>query len=563
MSIKVRFAFQDFANILQQEPQGTTASVLLLTGKSTMDSPNQDAPIVYMERLPSSQERYYQQQQQANYHYQLQNQQQQQRDESYHDKYRVSSPTSVSFKDPEPHPEDDDEGDSKYMTPQELMRRQKYSLKELIDCLNHKDNPASLPEDLHRRVLDFRLAQQKRLQKNGPTHKWGIYGMYVHLSNIKTDLEWAEDAAYRRQHNLPYLAWSDFDEAQTKGLHNKPWFNIVLIVVCTIMMVVEFYFNDWKIEPLDENPLIGPSAETLVDLGALDTPKIVDEGEWWRLISPVVLHAGLIHWFINILALWFFGRAFEQAHGLVNSLIVFFVPAVGGNILSAIFLPQYISVGASGGIFGFIGGCLADIMVNWRLLFLKDCGEEDDSLPWKRNVGAFIFIVIEVAINIVLGLTPYIDNFIHLGGLVYGICCGYAVIEYTAVNFFGIEPSFWTKVRIYSFRFFGLIVSIVCIVVTCAWLATYEMGDNPCPNCRYFNCIETSLWHCDDCNVVTADLYKNQDASNPIYTRVDLLCPNKVIETINVTENAITERDEIRDELPEYCRSFCAEVFIN
>ena len=50
VSIKVRFAFQDFANILQQEPQGTTASVLLLTGKSTMDSPNQDAPIVYMER---------------------------------------------------------------------------------------------------------------------------------------------------------------------------------------------------------------------------------------------------------------------------------------------------------------------------------------------------------------------------------------------------------------------------------------------------------------------------------------------------------------------------------
>jgi hypothetical protein len=126
--------------------------------------------------------------------------------------------------------------------------------------------------------------------------------------------------------------------------------------------------------------------------------------------------------------------------------------------------------------------------------------------------GAFFWIVLEVAINIILGLTPYIDNFIHLGGLVYGICCGWSTIEYTAVNFFGYDATFWTKARLYAFRFLGLIISVVCIIVTSAWLATFQVGDNPCPKCRYFNCVETKWWHCNDCDVVTADLYRTDTA---------------------------------------------------
>ena len=49
-----------------------------------------------------------------------------------------------------------------------------------------------------------------------------------------------------------------------------------------------------------------------------------------------------------MLALWFVGSAVEWSHGFFPALIIFVVPAIGGTILSAIFLPQYISVGASG-----------------------------------------------------------------------------------------------------------------------------------------------------------------------------------------------------------------------
>jgi len=70
-------------------------------------------------------------------------------------------------------------------------------------------------------------------------------------------------------------------------------------------------------------------------------------------------YIGLIHFFLNMFALWFVGKAIEQIHGFFPAVVQFVVSAVGGTILSAIFLPEYITVGASGGIFGLIGGCIA------------------------------------------------------------------------------------------------------------------------------------------------------------------------------------------------------------
>lgn len=62
--------------------------------------------------------------------------------------------------------------------------------------------------------------------------------------------------------------------------------------------------------------------------------------------------AGLVHYVINMLALRFVGAAVEMSHGWFAAFIIFTLSAVGGTILSAIFLPDAISVGASGGIFG-------------------------------------------------------------------------------------------------------------------------------------------------------------------------------------------------------------------
>jgi len=288
-------------------------------------------------------------------------------------------------------------------TQQQETPQRRYSITELVRTLgNHDDTITGLPPELERRTLDFRLAQRKRRTKYGSMRHLGVYGLYQHLSSVRIDLEWAEDAAWRRQHGEPYMAWTDFDDARLKGIANRPWFTYFFIFICTIMLIVEFGVNGWKIEPIDVNLMIGPSAETLIKVGARDTELIVNEGQWFRLFSPLVLHAGIIHYLINMLALWFIGKAVEQSHGIANTIVLFMVPGVGANVLSAIFLPEYISVGASGAIFGLIGACVADLGVNWKILFIQN-GEETEKEVWRRNVAALIILVVEITVNIVSG----------------------------------------------------------------------------------------------------------------------------------------------------------------
>lgn len=277
----------------------------------------------------------------------------------------------------------------------------KYSVAELVRTLGNDSRTATenLSPELERRVLDFRLAQQKRRDKYGVPKPWGVFGMYEHLAYVRVDLEWAEDAAWRRQHGEPYLTWTDFDDARLKSIR-RPWFTYGIILVCTIMLIVEFAVNGWKIEPMSVNPMAGPSRDTLIKVGARDSQLIVVANQWFRLFTPLVLHAGIIHYVINMLAVWFIGAAVEQCHGMVNTVAMFVIPGVGGNILSAIFLPQYISVGASGGIFGLTGGCIADIGLNWHLLFIKN-GDETDKQVWRRNFLAVTCLVVEIVTNIV------------------------------------------------------------------------------------------------------------------------------------------------------------------
>ena len=318
-----------------------------------------------------------------------------------------------------PNHNDDDETDD-HTTDQDMtkqVRHRHYSLTELVACLHYQNNNASspppdeeIPPELVRRVMDFRLAQQKRRQLYGrnQTATWGIYGVYQHLHTVRTDLEWAEDAAWRRQHHQPYCSWTDFQAAQQQRSKRHLYVTYSLMVLCSIMMMVEFAVNEWQLESLSVNPLIGPSAETLVKLGALDTDKIVQDGQWFRLVSPLILHAGIVHYALNVGAMYVFGGALEQAHGWKNCLWLFVLPAVGGNVLSALFLPQYISVGASGGIFGWMGACLADIMVHWNLICLPSFDETATSQTTttrRRHVWALIWMVVEVAVNVVIGLT--------------------------------------------------------------------------------------------------------------------------------------------------------------
>eukprot|EP00591_Stephanopyxis_turris_P007374 CAMPEP_0195507798 /NCGR_PEP_ID=MMETSP0794_2-20130614/1168_1 /TAXON_ID=515487 /ORGANISM="Stephanopyxis turris, Strain CCMP 815" /LENGTH=447 /DNA_ID=CAMNT_0040634591 /DNA_START=194 /DNA_END=1534 /DNA_ORIENTATION=+ len=375
-----------------------------------------------------------------------------------------------------------------------LMDQEEDSMMRLLaGQLNREWRRTSLQSSaLERRLRDFQFAQNKRRESYGNERPWGILGLYDHLASIRIDLEWAEDAAWRRENLEPYLSWVDFESTRQNGF-NRPFFTYMLLFVCTAMLLASFAVNGWRIESFKTNPMIGPSAQTLLDLGAKSTPLIVEQNEWYRLFTPMFLHAGLIHYFINMLALWFIGSAVEQSHGFLAAAIIFTIPAVGGNILSALFLPEYISVGASGGIFGLIGACIADIVLNWSLLFSKQVNSEDKKKP-LRHVMVLVWLILDILINCLLGLTPFVDNFTHLGGGIYGFCCGLSTMERLPAGFFGQYQDFWGRFKEIFIRFFGIFLSVTAILVTTILLSTSDGTESPCSACRYLSCAPMPPW---------------------------------------------------------------------
>ena len=95
----------------------------------------------------------------------------------------------------------------------------------------------------------------------------------------------------------------------------------------------------------------------LILFGAKYNPLIL-EGEWWRLITPMFLHIGLIHLVMNSFALYYLGTAVERIYGRYRFLFIYLFAGFAGTLASFLFSPDSISAGASGGIFGLFGALL-------------------------------------------------------------------------------------------------------------------------------------------------------------------------------------------------------------
>jgi membrane associated rhomboid family serine protease len=164
----------------------------------------------------------------------------------------------------------------------------------------------------------------------------------------------------------------------------------------------------------------GPSTGTLIDLGAsvgvAQTPSGdligIATGQYWRLISAVFLHAGLLHLAFNAYALWIFGSVVEEELGPIRYLLIFLITGFFASAASYAFGPNAVGVGASGAIFGVFGAFVA---FNFRRRHL--------ALAAARLRGAVTLVVINMALAFAI---PGIDWRAHVGGFVAGVAAGYA-----------------------------------------------------------------------------------------------------------------------------------------
>ncbi len=155
--------------------------------------------------------------------------------------------------------------------------------------------------------------------------------------------------------------------------------------------------------------LNSPGAAFVIHYSLIGTS--VASGQWYRLLTGAFLHESLVHIGFNMLALYFLGRLLEPAIGATRFLFVYFASLFAGS-LGALLLsgPDALTLGASGAIFGIFGAA-----------FIIARGRGLDSVA--RIIGVILLFNLAFSIS-----DPHVSLGGHLGGLVAGVLCGFAIL---------------------------------------------------------------------------------------------------------------------------------------
>lgn len=158
---------------------------------------------------------------------------------------------------------------------------------------------------------------------------------------------------------------------------------------------------------------------------------LINQGQWWRLLTPMVLHASLIHLLFNSWALYALGTEVERVYGTARFAAIYLLAGLAGSIASYAFNPAAPSVGASGAIFGLFGA-LGVFSYSSRSL-----------IGWeatKMQLGQMLTLVV---INLMFGFIPgsNIDNSAHLGGLVAGTIASFGLAPRYTIDRRSYMPS--------------------------------------------------------------------------------------------------------------------------
>ena len=194
------------------------------------------------------------------------------------------------------------------------------------------------------------------------------------------------------------------DENVQRATRIFPLYSLILIALLAPVFLAQLFADG-------QNSLLEGGGNSVLLAGFVK--QFFAEGQYWRILTGTALHGGIIHLGFNAYALFVLGKLIETLSNRAHLAIVFLLAAIGGGILSLIFLPEIPSVGASGGIVGFLGYLTVYGFKRRKLLpdgFLKNM---------LFNVGFMAFLGIAVI--------PNIDNFGHLGGLLVG--AGYGAIQ--------------------------------------------------------------------------------------------------------------------------------------
>jgi membrane associated rhomboid family serine protease/TolA-binding protein len=157
-----------------------------------------------------------------------------------------------------------------------------------------------------------------------------------------------------------------------------------------------------------------PTPQQAIAFGA-DFGPLTLNGQWWRLVTSMFVHFGIVHIGLNMWCLWNLGRAAEHLMGRASYLLAYFVSGIFASIASVCWHPLAAGAGASGAIFGMAGALVSYVYLK------KTPSHLQINSRMLGSLGTFI------AYNLAFGALPGISNAAHIGGLVMGLAVGAAL----------------------------------------------------------------------------------------------------------------------------------------
>jgi membrane associated rhomboid family serine protease/Tfp pilus assembly protein PilF len=151
----------------------------------------------------------------------------------------------------------------------------------------------------------------------------------------------------------------------------------------------------------------------LLHWGADYGPLTLDH-QFWRLITSMWLHGGIIHIAGNMWCLWSLGLLTERLYGRQRMISVYLLTGIASSLTSMLIHPFTVSVGASGAIFGVVGALVYPLYRRRK------------AMPGPAINATFKSIGQFIVINLMIGFSlPFIDNSAHIGGLLMGVVLGF------------------------------------------------------------------------------------------------------------------------------------------
>lgn len=197
--------------------------------------------------------------------------------------------------------------------------------------------------------------------------------------------------------------------------------NLFIVLICSLSLIINaFTVSQEELLSLNENKALAFILNFLladkgifISNGSMSYNAVFHDGQYWRIITHIYLHAGLLHMAFNMVALICVGRYMEKKIGGIMYTLCFNIIAMVEAILVCIIFPSEVSVGASAGIFGIIGMTVTFFTIDRN--FMNDIKKRE-----------FIFLIIFSALSLLLGLSSFIH---HLSAFVIGLVAGLMIYK--------------------------------------------------------------------------------------------------------------------------------------